>query len=317
MNYSYQYKYTYKYNKYKTLYLQLKNQTKMIQDGGNYHNNYDNNNNKYSLYTTKEKEDIMTNYNKIINKNLGDICNFSNILKNNIKAASKGIYIGNKCDNQSDNETIKELYDSLIEVHEDKHKLIKDKPFIKDDSLTTWCNMATELYGLKIKDILKLKKGDKIDVVLMDRNVGDYMDGEVKRGQKYNPLKGVSKGKYIHDKGLHGVLKFDFGETLENFEWELNMGSLGSNWYWGPYNSCSTECKKDKTAKKSGQICTQKCTPITDAQLEKINKDILVGWRGPAILKSDAKKLPKKVTHYDTWYDDYAPYKYHDWLNKK
>ena len=37
---------------------------------------------------------------------------------------------------------------------------------------------------------------------------------------------------------------------------------------------------------------------ITDTQLQNINKNILVGWRDPAILKSNIKKLPKIVTHY-------------------
>ena len=142
---------------------------------------------------------------------------------------------------------------------------------------------------------------------------GPYQEGFHLSAEKFNPLKGVTTGKYIHNKDLQGTLKFDFGETLENFEWERNMGSLGSDWYWGPLNSCQNICNK----KYCEQICTHKCSPVTDKQLKKLNKNILVGWRGPAILKSDAKKLPKKITYYDTWYDDYAPYKYHDWLNKK
>lgn len=46
----------------------------------------------------------------------------------------------------------------------------------------------------------------------------------------------------------------------------------------------------------------------------KLDRNIKVGWRGPAILLSDAKKyMPAKVTHYGTWWDDYATFKYNDY----
>lgn len=264
------------YSKYKMKYLECKLHN---QSGG-----------KYSLYTNEEKQEILDNYNKVVK------ANFTNVPHNVLLGAVKGLFL-------EDKKTDKELYNQLKEIHDNK-----DVPLIKDDSLSAWCNIATELYGLKVKDILNLEKGDKIDVVLFDRNVGDYMDGVVKKGQKYNPLRGVSKGKYTHDKNLQGTLQFYQGELLNNFEWELNVGSLGRKYFWGPYNNCLTTCNKE---------CEQKCNPVTSEQLKDINKEILVGWRGPAILKSNINKLPKKVTQYDTWYDDYAPYKYNDWLHKK
>ena len=39
-----------------------------------------------------------------------------------------------------------------------------------------------------------------------------------------------------------------------------------------------------------------------------------VGWRGPAIDRKDAKFLPKRVTHYGTWWDDYAPFRVRNYL---
>ena len=85
----------------------------------------------------------------------------------------------------------------------------KQYPLVHDDSLTSWCNIAAEKYGLTVGDILKMKKGQQIKVIFMDRNVGDYMEG-TKKGYKYNPKKeGLSYGTYIHKEGLTGKLTFD------------------------------------------------------------------------------------------------------------
>lgn len=52
-------------------------------------------------------------------------------------------------------------------------------------------------------------------------------------------------------------------------------------------------------------------------KIKDLNPKIKVGWRGPAIKLSDAKKyLPNHVVHYDTWWDDYLPYRQHDLLEK-
>lgn len=42
-----------------------------------------------------------------------------------------------------------------------------------------------------------------------------------------------------------------------------------------------------------------------------------VGWRGPAINCKDASALPEYVVHYDTWWNDYVPFKHADFLKIK
>ena len=49
--------------------------------------------------------------------------------------------------------------------------------------------------------------------------------------------------------------------------------------------------------------------------IKKLDPRIKVGWRGPAINKEDIKHLPKNVTHYGTWWDDYMPFRTHNFLD--
>lgn len=176
-------------------------------------------------------------------------------------------------------ETIKDCYEN------------KQHPIVHDDSLTYWGNLAVENYGLEIKDIMKMKPGEKIKVILFDRNVGDYMH-ETKIGTVYDPTKkGLQTATYIHGQNLTGILIFDGINVVHPaFTWEINGTPYGKS-FW-----CPLSCEDD---------------------LSKLNKKTKIGWRGPCILLKDAKKLPKKVKHYGTWWDDYMVWKYMDFLNKK
>jgi hypothetical protein len=63
---------------------------------------------------------------------------------------------------------------------------------------------------LKVSDIRKLKKGEKIKVIFFDRNVGDYLHG-TKKGEKIltrDYLKEFHLYKYVQSEegGLHGKL---------------------------------------------------------------------------------------------------------------
>lgn len=246
---------------------------------------------KFSLYSEKEKQKILDNFAKVVD------AKFMNVSASTLTDASKGLFMRHS--------SPKDLYIELRKIHDDG-----DVPLVKDDSLTTWCNVATELYGLKVKDILNLKHNETLSVVLFDRNVGEYTNDTLKKGEKYDPLKGMMKGTYTHNKNLQGTLQFEDGDLLDNFEWELNLGAIldDGKWFWGPYSlGCGEGCMK----------CGGGCKRITKKQLQNIDQEILVGWRGPSILRSNVKKLPKTVTYHDTWYDDYVPYKYKDWLHKK
>lgn len=172
-----------------------------------------------------------------------------------------------------------------------------NKLCINEDSLTAWVNRATELFCLRASDIRAMKKGEQLEVVLFDRNLGDYMHGTAVNST-YDPIKGCQPAVYTHRSGLSGSLLFpDIKYTNEDFEWEVNGHAVGSRWFWRPLNQYD----------HSYEDINLKEPDIADA--------VPVGWRGPCIRKSDALKyLPQSVTHYGTWYDDYVPFRYDNYL---
>lgn len=235
---------------------------------------------KYKIITTQEKDTILKNYNTIT-KGKNKCTSYP---RKTVELAASGMYI-NKDERKE--KSIKELCYQIDDAHkEDK------EPFVHNDSMTTWGNEAVIRYGLTVGQIMKMKFGDKIDVILFDRNMGEYVPEKIKAGDKYDPKKiGCSYGTYIHGEGLTGILNMKDVGALAPFTWEINKAALGAKMFWGPIDGCNS--------------------PKTDNKINiyKLNKNIKVGWRGPAILMSDAKHLPNHVTHYDTWWDDYLPYK--------
>jgi len=197
--------------------------------------------------------------------------------------------------------TKKNLVDEINEIYEK----VED-PIIHEDSLTAWCNQATEKYGLTVGDIKKMKFGDTMELIMFDRNMGEHIYDDFKNGNKYDPTKtGCVYATYIHGSSecLSGLLKFHNGELIHSpFRWEINLGAVKSkcrhDWFWGPLSGCDF-CKNSSIDPKN------------------LDNGILVGWRGSCIRKSDAKNLPKRVVHYNTWWDDYVPFRYHNYLKKK
>lgn len=249
------------------------------------------------MFSKKECQDIMKNYNAIVK---GDKKCTDYPLKKVI-AASKGMHIA----------PVKLKKNQLCESIEKSYQNKAD-PIVHEDSLTAWGNQAAERYGLEIKDILSMKAGEKMDVILLDRNVGDYMHG-AKKGTKYDPKKkGLSYATYIHGKNLTGILiMHDVGVVQECFEWEINSKSIGGP-FWCSINCISKPCKI-----KPGRTSCEMKTEHADYQtIKDLDPKTKVGWRGPAIKLEDAKKLPKNVVHYDTWWDDYMPFRTHDFLKK-
>lgn len=234
---------------------------------------------KFVMYDKKQRKEIMKNYNEI-NKGKKPCTSYP---LSKVMAAAKGMYV-------YPNDVLKEKGKrELCGEIKRSYKKKKD-PIVHENSMTVWTNQAAEQYGLEIRDILKMKPGEKMEVILMDRNIGDYMHG-TKKGTKYSPLKkGLRYATYTHKKGLSGKLDMhDIKLVHECFQWEINLKSIGYGWFWGPI--------------------------LKGVKIKKLDPKIKVGWRGPAIRLDDAKKyLPKLVTHYDTWWDDYAPNRYHNYL---
>jgi hypothetical protein len=82
-----------------------------------------------------------------------------------------------------------------------------------------WISQSTIL---TIKDIYKMKKGDSIDVAVIDRNVLDT--DRIKRLTLYSPIIFFkhAKGKYIHNHGLTGKLILK-DTTIDPFEFHVKL----------------------------------------------------------------------------------------------
>lgn len=245
------------------------------------------------ILNVKECENTIFNDCNEILKNYYDIIDgdkkCTDYTLNKILKASKGMFIYPPPIPEEKGK--KQLCDSIEKSYEENKF-----PVVHKDSLTAWGNQAAEQYGLEVRDILKMKPGEKMDIIFFDRNVGDYLHGS-KIGQKFNPLKkGMSYGTYTHKEGLTGKIKFDVLGYEECFEWEINFSPT-------LVNSLNT---KEKPIFWS---------PIpNDISYKDLNPKTKVGWRGPSIDKKDAKYLPKYFKHYGTWWDDYQPFRTHDFL---
>jgi hypothetical protein len=175
-------------------------------------------------------------------------------------------------------------------------KASNQQPFIHDDSTSAWMHQAISRFALTVGDVRQMKFGEHVDLLIMDRNVGDYTSGH--KIKVFNPAKiGFSYATYIHGENETGLLKFDFGVVHAPFRWEINVAALGDKKYtWSPLTG--GDCQRD-------------------IDFQSLDPRILVGWRGPCIRKTNLKHLPKKIRLYDNWWDDYGTKKYRDWLHKK
>jgi hypothetical protein len=170
---------------------------------------------------------------------------------------------------------------------------------------------------LTIKDIQNLKKGQKIKVLMLDRNTNDRVQGgKCKPNKTYKPKTFFKYcwGIYIHDKDLEGELyhHFDLGKnnklpikekkTKKNkpkpwstlkirkdgtdpnpyqYDFEFDIEYKDDSWY-------PLENGLLPSLPKTG-------TGLLDGRYKKWNelpKDTCVGWRGPMILWNDLDTLP-------------------------
>jgi len=243
-------------------------------------------NNKFVMFTEKERKNIKTNYNDIISSRLRCTSN----TRSKIISAARGMYIYPDLSGRSKEEMCDQIK---------KSKKEKKEPIVNEDSITAWGNQAVEKYGLEVKDIISMKPGQKMKVILLDRNVGDYMhDNSGKStGKLFDPKKnGFTYAIYTHRKGLSGIMDFyQIGVLEDDFTWEVNIKAIpdlieavsGKLPFWGPLPK--------------------------NLSYKELPPKLKVGWRGPAIRFEDASKMPNKFRHYDTWWDDYLPSRIHNY----
>lgn len=241
------------------------------------------------FYSDERRNEIMESFNTVLNT-----------IGNN----RTGNYLSDIPDNLISNvmcELIKGdvMCRSLYRIIEDYDEDNTQVPIIHNDSMTTWCNVGAENYCLTIEDILKLHKGDTLDLILIDSNVGDYTH-DFKIGISYNPRKeGLSYGTYTHIDGITGTMVFtDVSDEPLPFTWQLNVASI-SGYYWGGVGlNTNCTCGSDD--------------PLAKYEYTDFDPKTKVGWRGPAITVKDSYNLPEKVTHYGNWWNDYKPIRNRD-----
>ena len=136
-------------------------------------------------------------------------------------------------------------------------------------------------YWLSINDITKLKPNVKLVLLSLHRNVLDIPYDTLKDKKLYKPevFFKDSKDTYIHKKDLVGDLKIDGGiEEDITFDVEYKKD------FWYPLQNGYLPAKDPQRAFK----LLGKKTHWT-----KFNKKTHVGFRGPIMLWSDLKKMPK------------------------
>lgn len=92
---------------------------------------------KTIIFTKEERDAIKKDFDEVSNKKQVTAKELSNALRGTLTC---------ECNKERLHEIMKDI------------KKNKQEPFIHNNSLTAWCNIAAEKYGLAIKDILKMKK---------------------------------------------------------------------------------------------------------------------------------------------------------------
>lgn len=188
-------------------------------------------------------------------------------------------------------------------------KRFKKIPFNHKWALRYYCTDAIpdpKLYGLlpeqwierykhkqiRIFDIMKMKKGEELQVLLIDRNLGDIIESVNKGNKLYKPRKFFRQNiaTYTHKKGLQGKLRFQSIDVVhKNFEFDVEYRQ--NNWY--PF--------------VDGYLPEKDCQELYTLLDKKTHwtefpTDTRIGWRGPMMRWSDVEKSRKQIY----WHNKYS-----------
>lgn len=140
-------------------------------------------------------------------------------------------------------------------------------------------------FWLTIADVKRLKPGDKLEIVYLDRNIYDYLD-PLPKNKMLRPDMSFqhATGMYVHGKDMAGTLildhKSDDPITVEPFEFDVEYKK--GKWY--PLYKGYLPARDDQT---SVDLLGKK------THWTKMPPTTAVGSRGPMVLVSDLNELPK------------------------
>ena len=170
----------------------------------------------------------------------------------------------------------------LVKKSEFSHACKRSKEKIKGQlDLFEWIDHVRK-YWLTIADVQNMKHGEKLKVVLLDRNVSDRFNG--KTGNKLiRPEKSaLDIATYTHVHDMQGELVIDYKSkpiVLNSFEYHVEYEK--GEWY--PLSNGVLPAKDSQFGTALlGKTTTWKEMPATTP----------VGFRGPMVRYSDLKKMP-------------------------
>lgn len=177
--------------------------------------------------------------------------------------------------------------------HEEKLKYLVPLPMLRTDALDfqEWIRRAEKSY-LRIRDIMNLRSGAKIKVLLLDRNTSD-----VTNQKQVNPSDTPTRpckffkthyAIYTHKKVLSGTMMHSWQKKTDrpyDFEWDVEY--LHNQWY--PLTNGLLPALDMDFYKPLIDGRPRHWTELPDA--------MPVGWRGPAILWSMLKNLASVYWH--------------------
>lgn len=187
-------------------------------------------------------------------------------------------------------------YDGFLWIHRSGKWYRSAKEFLPIDD---WIDKSED-YALTIADILKLKKGDKLELLNFHRNTFDNIDdNEPNKVYKAKDLFKAIKCRYVHDHDLSGKISYSWQDKAEDFTFELSLAK-GLGWY--PMKEGGViDIKGIKEFVRQGianDVYDKKDKKIINKGIKgkktwrDLPKSTLVGMRGHMIRVSDLDKLP-------------------------
>ena len=144
-----------------------------------------------------------------------------------------------------------------------------------------WIKKTTKKHQLTIRDVLKMKKGQKTKFLVLDRNISDSTydlpDNKVMAPSTFFK---TCWAVYTHDHDMHGTIKYEFQSKNED-PWPFNFEINYKDESWYPLDDTGT------LSRGIGRVFGIK------KSYKKFDKKTRVGYRGPMISWSKLKDLPK------------------------
>lgn len=148
-----------------------------------------------------------------------------------------------------------------------------------------WIKKTTRKHHLTIQQVQRMKKGEKMKVLVLDRNVGDTIDGQpLTKVMAPTTFFNMCWAVYTHDHDMTGTIKYAFQSKSDKpFPFTFDLNYKSENWY--PLDKDGNLPAKDPQgfAKLFQKKISYKIFP----------KKTRVGWRGPMIPWSKLSSLPK------------------------